>query len=169
MSKHKVFTNNHIRHSSKLLASFVLRCGIWNSLNHRKRNVIYTCENEISQKTPFRIQDSGFLYFQHNMITNKQYILTKNIHDFQSSAHVQSDCAKNTKLSYSYRNDRKINLIHINKNIRNFTVHSLQCEQTGQISSTGARSPRGPRWHNNMTVYRDGSAGNGRRATDMPY
>ena len=25
--------------------------------------------------------DSGFLYFQHNIITNKQYILTKNIHD----------------------------------------------------------------------------------------
>ena len=40
---------------------------------------------------------------------------------------VQSDCAKNTKLSYSYMNDRTINLLHVNKNIRNFTVHSLQC------------------------------------------
>ena len=40
--------------------------------------------------------------------------------------------------------------------------------RTGQIPSTGAISPRGSRWHTNMTVYRDGSAGNGRRATDMP-
>ena len=51
---------------------------------------------------------------------------------------VQSDCAKNTKLSYSYMNDRKINLLHVNKNIRNFTVHSLQCEQTKE-TIIGAR------------------------------
>ena len=35
----------------------------------------------IKSITGFRIQDSGFLYFQHNIITNKQYILTKIIHE----------------------------------------------------------------------------------------
>ena len=63
----------------------------------------------------FRIQDSGFLYFQHNIITNKQYILTKKYSRCSNhQRNVQSDCAKNTKSLYSYRNNRTINLIHNN-------------------------------------------------------
>ena len=87
----------------------------------------------------FRIQDSRFLYLQHNMIRKKP------IHDNKNyswcSNHLlngQINCAKNTTLSHSYRNDRTINLIHINRNIRNFTVHSLQCEQTKE-TIMGAR------------------------------
>ena len=63
----------------------------------------------------FRIQDSGFLYFQHNIITNKQYILTKKYSRCSNhQRNVQSDCAKNTKSLYSCRNNRTINLIHNN-------------------------------------------------------
>ena len=77
----------------------------------------------------FRIQ--VFFYFQHNIITIKQYIFTKKYSWCSNHLrNVQRDCAKNTKLLYPYRNDRTINLMHINKNIPNFTVHSLQCEQT---------------------------------------
>ena len=61
----------------------------------------------------FRI--SLFLYFQHNIITNKQYILTKEYSRCSNhQRNVQSDCAKNTKSLYSYRNNRTINLIHNN-------------------------------------------------------